>query len=61
MWTQLLGIIAAIALVWWMLIFVKNNPKAFSMEKLNKSFYTMGVLALILIVIVAVLVFFLRR
>jgi len=61
MWMQILGVLAAIALIWWLVVFIKNNPKALSGENLNKSFFSMGVLALILIVFIAILVFILRH
>jgi hypothetical protein len=41
--------------------FIKNEKQFFSMEVLNKSFFTMGILATILIALVAGVVFILQR
>lgn len=57
------GIIAAIFSIFfiWMLVrFYKTNPEAFSGKNLNKSFLTMGLLALILIVVIGFIVVLLR-
>lgn len=57
---QLLAIIAACFLVWVLYRSIKGNPQAFSKDNLNKSFFTMGLLGLALIAIVAILALFLR-
>jgi len=59
-WTGLFFALLAAVLIWWLYKRVKGSPKAFSGENISKSFFTMGVLALILIAFVAALVFFLR-
>jgi len=61
MWVQILGLLAAIGLIWWLWAYVRHNPQAFSLQNVNKSFFSMGVLAIILIVFVAALVFFLKH
>jgi threonine/homoserine/homoserine lactone efflux protein len=58
---QILGLIGAGLIVWLLYRTVKGRPEQFSRENLSKSFSTMGVLALILIGIIALLVFMLRH
>jgi hypothetical protein len=58
--TLILFVISAAFLLWFMFRTIRHNPHAFSKENLSKSIYTMGILALILIVIVFVCVWFLR-
>lgn len=53
---QVLAIMAALFLVWWLYKGIKSNPEAFSKENFSKSFYTMGLLALGLIASVYLLV-----
>jgi hypothetical protein len=60
MWTQLFFILLAVFLGWLIYKNIKNNPNAFSKSNLGKSFYTLGLLALLLIVFVALLVMLLR-
>ena len=57
---QLLGIIGAILIIWVLYRTIKGRPDQFSKENMSKSFFSMGVLALILIVFVALLIMFLR-
>lgn len=57
---QLLGLVGAGLIVWFLYRTIKGRPEQFSRENLSKSFLTMGVLALILIVFVAFLVMMLR-
>lgn len=54
---QLLGLVAAGLVVWILYRNIKNQPQQFSREKIMKSFSSMGVLALILIVFVTALVY----
>lgn len=61
MWTQILALIAVIALLWWLFSYIKCNPKALSAVNLNKSFFTMGVLALCLIAFIGAVIYFLRH
>jgi hypothetical protein len=60
-WTQLFVAIIAVVLIWWLYKRIKQNPKAFSKESFSKSFFTMGVLALILIGFIALVVAYLRH
>ena len=57
---QILAILAAVFIVWYMYKNVKHNKEAFNRETLSKSLTTMGFLALILIAFVAFCVFLLR-
>lgn len=57
---QLLLVAGAGLLIWYMVRTIRSNPEAFSKMAMNKSFYTMGILALILIAFVSVCIFILR-
>lgn len=57
---QILGLLAAGLIIFLLYKTIKGRPDMFSKENLNKSFSTMGVLALILIAFVAFLVLMLR-
>ncbi len=59
-WMSLLAIIAAGALAWLIFRIIRGRPDQFSKENLSKSFYTMGILGLMLIVFVAFLVLLLK-
>ena len=54
---QVLGLVGAALIVWVIYRSIKGRPDQFSRENLTKSFSSMGLLALILIVFVALLVF----
>ena len=58
---QLLALIGAGLIVWYLYRTVKGRPEVFSWENMNKSLFTMGVLALILILFVTFLVFIVRN
>ncbi len=57
---QVLGLIGAGLIIWLLYRMIKGRPDQFSRESLMKSFFSMGVLGLILIVFVAFLVMMLR-
>ena len=57
---QILGLVATGLIVWMLYRTVKGRPELFSRENLNKSFSTMGILALGLIVFIAIMVMFLK-
>lgn len=57
---QILGLVSAGFIVWYLYRTVKGRPEQFSRDKLSQSFMTMGILALILIAFVAFLVFSVR-
>lgn len=58
---QILVLLTAIAVIWFTVRMIRGNPTAFNRESLSKSFFTMGVLALILIAFIAVCVWLLRN
>jgi hypothetical protein len=58
---QLLALVGAGMIVWLLYRTVKGRPDMFNRDKMHNSFFTMGVLALILIVFVAFLVFLVRN
>lgn len=61
MFTNILAIIGIALLVWMLYRGIKGNPDAFSKDNLNKSFMTMGILALILIGVIAFAVIMLKK
>ncbi len=58
---QIMGIAAAIFLVYVLWQTIKNKPQLFTKESLSKSFLTMGLLGLGLMVFIGFLVFFLNH
>lgn len=60
-WMQILFILAAGGLIWLGVIFIRNNPQFFTKENMEKSFFSMGILTLGLIVFIALLVFLLKH
>lgn len=52
----LIYLIGAAAMVWLGFRMVRSNPQAFSSESMGRSFYTLGILALLLIGVVLVCV-----
>lgn len=57
---QILGIIGAGLIIWYLYRVVKGRPEMFTRANFSKSFFTMGVLALFLIGFIALLVLLLR-
>ncbi len=58
---QILAIVGAGLILWWLYKTIKNRPEQFSKDKLTKSFSTLGILGLLLIVFVALLILFVRN
>ncbi|MCC5792744.1 MAG: hypothetical protein JJT82_09100 [Legionellaceae bacterium] len=58
---QIMAIMGAVLVLFILFRVIKNQPERFSAENLNKSFGTMGILALILMAFIAVLVLMLRQ
>lgn len=58
--TQLLLLIGAGALIWYLVHTIRSQPEVFSKQMFSKSFYTMGILAIVLIAFVAFCIFILR-
>lgn len=57
---QILGIVAAAFIMWFVYRNIKGNPDVFSKQNLSKSFFTMGILGVVLIGFIALLVMMLR-
>lgn len=60
MWTSILTALGVLLLLWVLYQGIKNNPEAFSGSNLTRSFLTAGVLAIVLIGLVALAVMALR-
>lgn len=58
---QVLGLLGAGLIIWYLYRTVKNRPDMFNRAAMSNSLTTLGILALILIVFVAVLVLILRN
>jgi hypothetical protein len=58
-WTKLFVLLLALGVVWLCWRLVKNSPGSFTWANFSKSTYTLGILALILIGLVAAMVMFL--
>ena len=58
---QLFALIMIGLAIWWLYRSVNNQPQLFTKEKLNQSIYTLGILALVLIVFVGFLVMLVRN
>jgi hypothetical protein len=58
---QLLALAGAGLLIWYMVRTIRSQPEVFSKQMFSKSFYTMGILAIILILFVALCIFILRN
>jgi hypothetical protein len=57
---QILVAAICIFFAWRIFKSIKSQPEAFSKEKMGKSFYTVGLLTLFLIVAVTIMVMFVR-
>lgn len=60
-WGLVLLVVSAALMIWLIVRTVKGNPQAFTKESLSKSIYTVGILALVLILIVFFCVILLRN
>ncbi len=58
---QILGLLGAGMIIFILYRTIKGRPEMFSKENLNKSFFTMGILAVGLIGFIALLVLMLRN
>ena len=59
-WMTLLYMIGAALVAWFAYRTIRNHPDMFSKENMSKSFFTMGILTLLLIGFIAILVFLLK-
>ncbi len=57
---QILGLLSFIFIAWILYRGIKSRPEQFSKENLSRSFFSMGVLGIILIAFVALLVMLVR-
>ncbi|MDP3559209.1 MAG: hypothetical protein Q8R79_02490 [Legionellaceae bacterium] len=57
---EILGLIGAVGIVFLLYSQIKNRPDIFNKVKMSQSFYTMGILALLLIGFVAFLILLVR-
>ena len=57
---QILGLLSFVFVAWILYRSIKSRPEQFSKENLSKSFFSMGVLGVILIAFVALLVLLVR-
>jgi hypothetical protein len=53
---KLIFIVLSIFIIWQLFVYLRANPEALSKNNLSRSFFTLGVLALILIAFVTGLV-----
>jgi len=58
---QILALLGAGLIIWILYRCIRGNPQQFSKENISKSFSTMAILALILIVFVTFLVWMVRQ
>ena len=58
---QLLGLVGAGLVIWFLYRSIKGRPDQFTREKLSQSFFTMGILGVILIGFVTLLVLLARH
>lgn len=61
MLVKLLFILLSIFIIWQLFTYLRGHPEAFSKDNLLRSFSTLGILALLLIIFVAGLVFLVKR
>ena len=59
-WEKILYALLAVAIIWYLLRFIRSNPGSFSKENFTKGARTLGLLAVALIVFVGLCVMLLR-
>lgn len=60
MLSKIAVILFAAFLIWMLYRYIKANPESLSLASLNKSFYTMGLLSIALIIFIAAIIYLLR-
>lgn len=60
-WMQLLFVLTAVAIIFWIISIIRNNPGSFTFQNINKSITTMCILTLLLIGFMYLLVVYLRH
>lgn len=58
---KLLFIVLALFIGWQLVVYLRMHPESLTWKNLNKSFFTLGILALLLIGFIAILVWFIKR
>ena len=58
--TEFLFLLGAALRVWFGFRLIKGNPAAFSKDAMGRSFYVLGILALLLIAVIAICIKMLR-
>ncbi len=61
MFYKLMLIIISIFIIWQLFVYLRSHPEALSKSNLNRSAFTLGVLTLLLIGLVALLVFIVKK
>ena len=60
-WTNIAAIIFIVVLLFFLYNFLKSNPKSLTWPNINKSMFTLGILALVLIAFIGVIVWLLGQ
>lgn len=60
MFYKILLALLAIFFMWQLFVYLRSNPQSLSKANVDRSFFVLGILALILIGFVAILVFLLK-
>lgn len=58
-WEKLLFVVLAVAAIWFVIRLVRQSPGSFSLANMNRSLFTLGILALALIAFIGILVMWL--
>ncbi|EKD45535.1 MAG: hypothetical protein ACD_69C00247G0002 [uncultured bacterium] len=61
MFIKVMFIILSIFIGWQLFVYLRTHPEAFSKDNLNRSFFTLGILAILLIGFIAVLVLLVKK
>lgn len=61
MWEQLIFLVLAVVMGWFLYRQLKGNPQAFSGKNISRSLWTLGLLSLFLIAFIGFLVMLVRR
>lgn len=60
MFSKIIAVLVGIFLVWMLFRYVRSNPESLSWGNINKSMYSMGILAVGLFVFIAVIIMLLK-
>lgn len=59
--SKVMAILFAVLMLFLLFRYIKSNPQSLSLANLNKSFYTMGLIGIGLIIFIGLIVMLLRR